>query len=89
MKVTDALSTVARLFLDTGPISYLIERNPRYIDVVLPTFENDGPRSLLSSLTPRLVLLPRRKRCYLRIEASRLHQKTDLQSVRSRTYCHT
>ncbi|MGE0543340.1 MAG: type II toxin-antitoxin system VapC family toxin [Dehalococcoidia bacterium] len=44
MKVDDALNNVARLFLDTAPLIYLVERNPRYFDVVLSIFDriDDG-----------------------------------------------
>ena len=38
VKVADALATVRRLFLDTAPLIYAIERNVRYVDVVTPVF---------------------------------------------------
>lgn len=39
MKVADALKDITRLFLDTAPFIYLVERNPRYFDVVFSTFD--------------------------------------------------
>ena len=33
MKVADALQNVTRLFLDTAPVIYYVERNPRYAAV--------------------------------------------------------
>lgn len=40
MKVADALKGVTRLFLDTAPFIYLVERNPHYFDVVFSIFES-------------------------------------------------
>ena len=34
MKLTDALRGVSRLFLDTAPVIYYVERNPAYIALV-------------------------------------------------------
>lgn len=34
VKVSDALSTVARLFLDTAPVIYYVERHPHYTPLV-------------------------------------------------------
>ena len=38
MTIEEALSGVSRLFLDTAPVVYLIERNPDFIDRVKPIF---------------------------------------------------
>jgi hypothetical protein len=34
VKVSDALQGVSRLFLDTAPVIYYLEKNPTYNDVV-------------------------------------------------------
>jgi predicted nucleic acid-binding protein len=34
MKVEDALQGIARLFLDTAPVVYFVERNPAYVTLV-------------------------------------------------------
>jgi predicted nucleic acid-binding protein len=39
MKISIALQNVTRLFLDTAPIIYLIEKNPSYFDRVEAIFE--------------------------------------------------
>ncbi|MBW4670335.1 MAG: PIN domain-containing protein [Cyanomargarita calcarea GSE-NOS-MK-12-04C] len=39
MKISDALTGVSRLFLDTAPVIYFIERNPRFVNFVDPIFE--------------------------------------------------
>jgi predicted nucleic acid-binding protein len=38
VKVSAALQNVSRLFLDTAPVIYLIEKNPAYVDVVRDIF---------------------------------------------------
>jgi predicted nucleic acid-binding protein len=38
VKVADAVAGVSRLFLDTAPLIYAIERNIRYVDIVAPVF---------------------------------------------------
>lgn len=40
VKVADALTGITRLFLDTAPIIYLVERNPQYFDVVFAIFDS-------------------------------------------------
>jgi predicted nucleic acid-binding protein len=52
MKVTDALARVRRVFLDTAPIIYFIEANPRYIDVVSPVFARIDDGSLTGVTSP-------------------------------------
>lgn len=39
MRINDALAGVSRLFLDTAPVIYFVERNPRFTDFVEPIFE--------------------------------------------------
>ena len=39
MKISDALANVSRLFLDTAPVIYFVERNPQCVDLVDPIFE--------------------------------------------------
>ncbi|MFN6519204.1 MAG: type II toxin-antitoxin system VapC family toxin [Nostoc sp. CreGUA01] len=39
MKISDALSGVSRLFLDTAPVIYFVERNPQFVNLVDPIFD--------------------------------------------------
>lgn len=39
MKISDALNGVSRLFLDTAPVIYFVERNPQFVDLIDPIFE--------------------------------------------------
>ena len=39
MRISDALANVSRLFLDTAPVIYFVERNPQFVDLVDPIFE--------------------------------------------------
>ncbi|TAO05429.1 MAG: type II toxin-antitoxin system VapC family toxin [Phormidium sp. SL48-SHIP] len=39
MKIETALAGVSRLFLDTAPVIYFVERNPLFVDRVDPIFE--------------------------------------------------
>ncbi len=39
MRTSDALVNVSRLFLDTAPVIYFVERNPQFVDLVDPVFE--------------------------------------------------
>lgn len=52
MKVADALNDVARLFLDTAPVIYLVEHNPRYFDVVHSIFERIDDGQLTGVTSP-------------------------------------
>ncbi|MEH1833131.1 MAG: hypothetical protein V7L29_13890 [Nostoc sp.] len=38
MKINDALVGVSRLFVDTAPVIYFVERNPQFVDLVEPIF---------------------------------------------------
>jgi hypothetical protein len=39
MRIETALAGVSRLFLDTAPVIYFVERNPLFVDRVDPIFE--------------------------------------------------
>ena len=39
MNISDVLTGVSRLFLDTAPVIYFVERNPHFIHSVDPIFE--------------------------------------------------
>jgi predicted nucleic acid-binding protein len=47
MKIEAALAGVSRLFLDTAPVIYFVERNPSFVDQVDPIFDR-----LESGITP-------------------------------------
>lgn len=40
MRISEALLGVNRLFLDTAPVIYLVERNPQFFNVVRAIFES-------------------------------------------------
>ncbi len=52
MKVADALQSVSRLFLDTAPVIYFVERNPRYTAVVDEIFDRIDRGTLASVTSP-------------------------------------
>lgn len=52
VRVTDALNDIARIFLDTAPIIYLVEHNPKYFDVVLSTFDRIDNGQLTGVTSP-------------------------------------
>lgn len=39
MRISEALDGVSRLFLDTAPVIYFVERNPQFVNLVDPIFE--------------------------------------------------
>lgn len=39
MEISNALNEVGRLFLDTAPVIYFVERNPQFVNLVDPIFE--------------------------------------------------
>jgi hypothetical protein len=43
MKISERLQSVARLFLDTAPIVYYVEKNPRYLVKVQEIFRPEIP----------------------------------------------
>ena len=52
MKVADALQTVTRLFLDTAPVIYYVEQNPRYVPLVDEIFDRIDSGSLPAVTSP-------------------------------------
>ena len=52
MKVAAALHGVARLFLDTAPLIYYVEKNPRYLAVVAPILDRVDDGSLEAVTSP-------------------------------------
>lgn len=54
MNITESLQGVTRLFLDTAPIIYYIERNPQYFALVSVVFDyivNGTPMGVASPIT--------------------------------------
>lgn len=51
MTISDALDGVSRLFLDTAPVIYFVERNPAYLDLVSAAFRyvDQGTLSAVTS----------------------------------------
>jgi predicted nucleic acid-binding protein len=51
VKLADALQTVTRLFLDTAPVIYYVERNPPYVPLVDEIFDriDDGTLPAVTS----------------------------------------
>jgi predicted nucleic acid-binding protein len=39
MQIDEALEGVSRLFLDTAPVIYFVERNPQFVAIVDPIFD--------------------------------------------------
>ena len=39
MRIEEALTGVSRLFLDTAPVIYFVERNPQFVEQVDPIFD--------------------------------------------------
>lgn len=52
MKIADALANVRRLFLDTAPVVYYVEANPRYLPVVQPIFAQLDQGALQAVASP-------------------------------------
>ncbi len=52
MKVADALKGVARLFLDSAPVIYFVERNPAYAALVDEFFDRIDAGSLSAVTSP-------------------------------------
>lgn len=52
MKVADALRQAARLFLDTAPVIYYVERHPRYAAVVDDIFDRFDTGALAAVTSP-------------------------------------
>lgn len=56
VKVADALQGVARLFLDTAPVVYYVERNPQYTTVTDDIFNRIDGQTLLAVTSPIMPL---------------------------------
>ncbi|MBI5828755.1 MAG: PIN domain-containing protein [Chloroflexi bacterium] len=52
MKLTELFQTTTRLFLDTAPVIYLVEQNPRYIAIVDAIFERVDEGGLAAVASP-------------------------------------
>ena len=52
MKVTDALQGVTRLFLDTAPVIYYVEKHPTYLALVAPIFGRIDADALIAVTSP-------------------------------------
>lgn len=52
MKVADALQGIARLFLDTAPVIYFVERHPKYAPVVDAIFGEIDSGSVQATTSP-------------------------------------
>ncbi len=55
MKISDALRDVERLFLDTAPVIYYVEKNPLFLDAVTPFFDRID-LGLLTAVTSPVTL---------------------------------
>lgn len=52
VRISDALQGVHRLFLDTAPVIYLIEKNPQFLDVVCAIFEAIDQNQIRAVVSP-------------------------------------
>ena len=52
MKISEALRDVTRLFLDTAPVIYFVEKHPAYLDLVAPIFHRIDADSLVAVTSP-------------------------------------
>lgn len=54
MKITERLRPAARLFLDSAPVIYFVERHPRYAtltDIVFDRIDNGALKGVASPIT--------------------------------------
>lgn len=54
MSITDSLQGVTRLFLDTAPVIYAVERHPQYLSLVTAVFDcilSGSPMGVVSPIT--------------------------------------
>ena len=51
MKISEHLQTVTQIFLDTAPVIYFVEKNPRYVEVARVVFDliDSGSLSAVTS----------------------------------------
>lgn len=52
MKIADALQGVSRIFLDTAPVIYYVENNPRYLTIVEVVFDYIDSGALTAVTSP-------------------------------------
>lgn len=52
MKIGDILRGARRLFLDTAPVIYYVEKNPDYLDRVQPAFAQIDAGTLIAVISP-------------------------------------
>jgi predicted nucleic acid-binding protein len=52
MNITHLLPTITRLFLDTAPIIYYVEKNPQFFSVVKPFFDQIDSGSIVAVTSP-------------------------------------
>lgn len=52
MKLAEALRGVTRLFLDTAPVIYLVEKNPAYVNLVRAVFQRLDSGQLQAITSP-------------------------------------
>ena len=55
MKIGDVIRDVSVVFLDTGPVIYLVEKNPQY-DAVITSFFNQIDQGVISAVTSPITL---------------------------------
>ncbi len=64
MKISERLQSVTRIFLDTAPVIYFVENNPRYLDttrVVFDSIDNGVLAAVTSPVTlAECLILPHR-----------------------------
>jgi predicted nucleic acid-binding protein len=83
VKVAAALQNVSRLFLDTAPVIYLVEKNPAYLDVVTEIFtaiDNGQITAVTSPVTlaeclvhPLRLNLPSLQQSFVNVVVNGLH----------------
>ena len=52
MTIADSLQGVSRLFLDSAPVIYFVERNPQYFDLARAVFERINTGTLIGVASP-------------------------------------
>lgn len=52
MKISDRLQAVTRLFLDSAPVIYAVEKHPRYVDLVRVTLKRLDAGALSAVTSP-------------------------------------
>ena len=56
MKIGDVIRGVSVVFLDTGPVIYLVEKNPQY-DAVITSFFDQIDQGVISAVTSPITLV--------------------------------